>query len=200
MPIEYIPDHVERGLARLISQYKEKPLFRAWVASYLKPIQDIEDALWEVLTERGVDNGVGVQLDVVGKIVNRSRGGLGDDDYRIALRCEIRIQRSDGTSRDVIEVTNLALPPGYSYLGPIDVGPATIRFTINQPVLFDPQVLFRALTRTKAAGVKLLFEFMRSPDPDDYFVWQADDTPTDVGFGDSNTPSMGGLLECVLGG
>lgn len=195
MAIEYIPNHVERGLARLISQYATKTLFRAWIASYLGLVQEVEDALWEVLTLRNLD-GTGIVLDYIGKIVNRPRGDLIDDDYRIALRAEIRVLRSDGTMRDIIEVARLAIPPGFTFTAD-DEGVATIRFVVNEPITFDAYVLFLILSRTKAGGVRLLYEISPSA-LDLYFVWAGDDSTADIGFGDT-TSSVGGLGTCVLG-
>jgi hypothetical protein len=192
-----INDHVERGLARLIEQYKRSTKFKLLIATYLRRLQRIEDFYWELLTERGIDSAVGAQLDIIGKIVKRPRGGLADSDYRIALYAEILILRSDGRMNDLIDVALLSIPPDYSF-STVDEGTATIRFSILDHVEFDALVLFRVLKRAKLGGVRLLYEFFSQP-LDYYFVWKSDDSETDTGFchyGDTN----GGLLECVLAG
>jgi hypothetical protein len=97
----------------------------------------------------------------------------------------------------VIGVASLGLPTGYTF-SLRDLGIATLLFTIHEQVLFDPLVLYRMLVRTKAGGVKLLFEF-RTLNVGLYFIWKADTSSDAIGFGDS-VSGTGGLLTCVLAG
>jgi hypothetical protein len=186
--IEYIPNHVQQGLARLISQYQSATLFKTWLGIYLGVCQDIEDCLWEVLEKRNIDSGIGVQLDNIGKILNRPRGGLVDDDYRIALRCEIAILRSTGTADDIFTVGSLAIPLGFSF-GLTDLGDAALLVTFNGVPTFNVLAFFQAINRARQGGVKLLFLFAPVANP---FIWD-----TDVEFSDWISGG-GGKLECVL--
>ena len=195
--ISQITTHITDGLARLIEQYKNATKFKLWLSTYLRRFQTLEDAVWEVLTERGIDDAIGKQLDNIGAIVNRARGGLSDDDYRIALKAEILILRSDGRMNDVIAVAALALPSGFTF-STRDEAIATIRFVINEPVTFDASVVWHMIRRTKAGGVRLVYEFVTAP-LDEYFVWKDDGTSADVGFGDS-VSGVGGKLSCALPG
>jgi len=187
--ITYIPDHVQQGLARLISQYQSATQFKTWLSIYLDVCQDIENCFWEILEKRNIDSGIGVQLDSIGLILNRPRGGLVDDDYRIALRCEIAILRSTGTADDLFTVGSLAIPLGYTF-GLTDMGDAALLVTFNQIPAFNILALFQAFFRAKQGGVKLLFLFAPVADS---FIWD-----TDVEFSDWGGAPVGGKLLCAL--
>ena len=180
--ITHITDHDAQGQARLISQYQKAPVFKTWLSTLMGRIQILEDAIWAVIVNRNID-GVGFVLDNIGKIIKRPRGGLGDDDYRIALRAEIAILRSNGTTPDIIAVSQLGLPPGYTF-DVTDQPIQTLLYLINEPILFDVGTFFTMLKRTKAGGVKLLFEYTINPLEDD-FTWTAgpgwDDSISNIG-------------------
>jgi hypothetical protein len=184
-----IDNHVSLGLARLIEQYKNASLFKAWLSTYLERIQILEGAIWEVIEKRTIDGGIGVALDNIGKILNRPRGGLSDDDYRIALRAEIAILRSDGTGNDMFTVGELSIPAGYTFTL-TDEGNAALLVTITQQVLFSATTFLDNLTRAKQGGVKLLFEYsINAPGTD--FTW------TDGPGWDDGISDVGGLLVTV---
>lgn len=79
---------------------------------YLKQIQDLEDAAFQVLLETILDNAVGEQLDVIGRIVVLAREGFADDTYRERLRAKIIINRGSGTIPEIIEIISLLSGPG----------------------------------------------------------------------------------------
>lgn len=157
--MDKIKDFPDRGIARFLEQFKNSPFFAALTRSYLNRVQELEDAIWEVILIRGIESSEGVNLDTIGKIVGRPRFGLIDSDYRVALRAEIRINRSAGTTIDVIDVGVLSIPVGFTFTYD-EVPTATIIITVAatlpaDPITFDPLVLFGNLVRTKAAGVRL---------------------------------------------
>jgi hypothetical protein len=187
--IEPIANHIELGLARLIEQYKNSTKFKLWLSVYLGRAQILENAIWEVLEKRSIANGVGVALDNIGKILNRPRGGLGDDDYKIALRAEIAILRSTGTADDMIRVGELSAPDGTDF-DFTDLGNATLQILVDVVPVFSIETLFLNFLRAKQGGVKFLFEY---PVADAAFVW---DTGPD--FGDATGADVGGYLTNVL--
>lgn len=93
--IEHITDHEARGVALLIERYR-KPLISALLQSWLAEVQAIEDALYQLLTQRGVANAIGAQLDVLGRIVNQPRAGTPDATYRIYVLARQLVSRSSG--------------------------------------------------------------------------------------------------------
>lgn len=182
--------HVEDGLEQFLEQFKDKPLINALLASYLKRIQKLEDAIWEVILIRGIEESEGVNLDVIGKIVGRPRLGLVDIDYRVALRAQIRINRSSGTPEDLIAVTRLSTA-GQSFVYN-EAYPATVIIEVLGIPAYDILVLYDNLLRTKAGGVRLILEYALDLTP---FTWSDDDTsPADtaLGWGDDGNPAIGG--------
>ncbi len=68
-------DVVQSGLDYLIDFWKDKPIIRGILTSQLKEIQILEDAAYQLLTERSVTVAIGAQLDVIGSIVGEQRLG-----------------------------------------------------------------------------------------------------------------------------
>ena len=158
-------EHVNEGLARLIEQYKESPNLRAWISSYLKQVQDLENAIWEVINLRFLPNAFGHQLDVLGKLVGLEREGLSDDLYRGAINLQIRINLSHGTPIDVLVVARLLLGQAYPTIEYSERSPATIILKFIKELMPQERfTLYRGLLDVKAAGVKLFVHEVTNPD------------------------------------
>lgn len=193
-------DHVARGLSRLIQKYKGKPRFEGLLSSYLRRVQELEDAIWEVIEYRLLTNAEGYQLDRIGRIVGRGRNNLSDRDYLIAIRGQIRINRSSGTPEDMIAVTMLSLPEGFQFTF-AEGYPASEVIAITTPAIdFNINVLFANLVAAKCGGVRLFLEYSLFPDSDTFF-WSDDSTThadTRRGWGDLSDPSIGGHWPSLL--
>lgn len=109
MALEHVTNHVERAVARLPQQFRGKVNVEAFVAAVCQPGQDLEDALWDLYSERDVNTAVGDQLDDVGGIVGEERQGRDDDTYRRFVRAKISVNKSKGTALDVLTVASLVL-------------------------------------------------------------------------------------------
>ena len=101
-------DHVTEALGNYIQRFKNKPRLMALTTAYLEQIQDLEDALFQLITDRTIETAVGPQLDGIGSIVGEDREGRDDDDYRLAIRVRILLNLTDGTIEQVIEILKLA--------------------------------------------------------------------------------------------
>jgi Protein of unknown function (DUF2612) len=150
--LEHATDHKERAIGVLLSQLRDKPRFTKLIEILVRPLQEIEDVIWDLYTKRRLDSAAGVQLDVIGRIVDEQRAGLNDDDYRAILRIKIRVLFSRGTGPDLIKICQLFLQSNdftYTEFYPaaiaIDVAGATTR----------PSLLSRFLKRAKSGGVRL---------------------------------------------
>lgn len=189
---EKILDHVDQAQAKLLEQFQDKPLLLALLASYIRRIQRLENAVWEVIEIRGIDASEGVGLDAIGVIVGRPRLGLEDIEYRISLKAQIRINRSSGTPEDMIDVTTLSLPDGFDFTYQ-EFYPATIWIDIIDVITVNPLVIFDNLTRAKPGGVRLIFSYSTD---EDAFTF-SDDNPTastTQGFADDISGNTGGFL------
>lgn len=106
---EHVTDHVSRGVARLIERYR-LPMTSALLASWLHEVQVLEDALWQLATERSVLTAYGATLDLLGEIVGQPREGRDDDTYRVWIAARMLVQRSSGTTTDILAIARKLLP------------------------------------------------------------------------------------------
>lgn len=100
--------HATEALSRLLQQYKGKDKIAALINCFSAQIQEIEAALFELLNDRWIESATGQQLDGLGQIVGEARQGRTEDDYRIALRVRILINKYSGSTEQIIEILSLA--------------------------------------------------------------------------------------------
>jgi len=157
-------DH-EGAVRRFIEQFKNKPDLEALARIYLRQLQDVEDALFEIILERDLDNAVGVQLETIGKIVKQPRTTSDDDAFRVAIRARIAINLSNGTVADLIKVANLLLLEyGETYFVR-EEPPAQLRITITDPLQSSTAELIHGLLEAAdLGGVRLLLQWNKSLD------------------------------------
>lgn len=114
MTVEFVSDHGDQGVGLLISQFRDKPFIEILVRAHMAQIQELEVVFFDLLVKRALDTAVGVQLDVIGRIVGQSRGTFDEDTYRTFLQGRILVNRSSGTVDQMIELVNTLLPAGAS--------------------------------------------------------------------------------------
>lgn len=152
--IEYDADHVEEQLAQTLSQDLEKPRFQALDTILATRWQVIEDFLWQLATERGLDDAVGVQLDRIGDNLDEPRGGLSDDQYRLFLRAKVLTLRSRGRVEQLAQILQVL---GYTHLVIREQPPAHLQIEVLDCTLVHETD--RVLRLAKAGGVGLLFVY-----------------------------------------
>ncbi len=165
--LEHNPDYVAQGLLRIIEQYKGKPRLAAWITSYLEEIQELEDAMWQVVTERwlekpdGSPGAVGAQLLVLGRIVGQVNPGLDISDpierenYRALIRARIKVNRSSGKRGQLIEILRLVVGDDAT-INYAEYYPARIMLTsVGADADLDMDIVLGLLRDAKAAGVAL---------------------------------------------
>ncbi len=114
MTVERVADHGDQGVALLISQFRNKPFIEILVRALMTQVQEIEDALFDLLVKRAIDTAEGAQLDVIGKIVGQPRGTFDEDTYKTFLRGRVLVNRSSGTVDQMVALVNTLLPAGAS--------------------------------------------------------------------------------------
>jgi len=97
-------DLVEEGLGYLIDFWKDKPIYRGILESYLREAQNIEDVVFRLLRERSISTAAAAQLDVVGNNEGEARQGKLDEPYRAAILRRIAISNSDGTIPVILDI------------------------------------------------------------------------------------------------
>jgi hypothetical protein len=99
---------VQDYLNLVIPQHRTKAKFSAWLTVKLGMLQNVNTILGAVAAAYDLDNAVGTQLDILGKILGMSRllpfqpasgasPTLTDTYYRLVLRAKIMSNQWDGT-------------------------------------------------------------------------------------------------------
>lgn len=100
----YIPDHVARGLANILSQFRNAGRLRAFAEAILEEVQEAEDALADLAVALTVDGANGAQLDLMGALLGERRDALDDLWYRRFIRARAQIRRCQGTPEEVTAI------------------------------------------------------------------------------------------------
>lgn len=103
MALTQITDHEDQAEARLPEQFKEKELMIALTRAIASELQDFEDAVFPMFDLLDVSTMIGEQLDGIGTILDESRQGQSDADYRVALTLKGARITGSGTPEQVIE-------------------------------------------------------------------------------------------------
>jgi hypothetical protein len=140
--VEKITDHLLRARKRLPQQYKDatgkfavswdSEQVSGWYGildSFSRRAQEMEDVMYEMLTERGINTAEGINLDRIGEILGVSREGLTDALYLDAIFAQIIANNSDATARDLLSVVQLIVGDDLRLLNLIEDFPAKV--TLN---------------------------------------------------------------------
>lgn len=189
--------HTTEAIGRLITQFKGSSRLHALIKSYVDQIQELEIAAYTLLTDRAIDTAEGAQLDGIGEIVGLRRGGLTDDEYRVRLAVQIRLNLSSGTIEDIAYVGNLIT-------GDIveinEYFPATILVVIYS-LTADPALVQRIINEARAAGVQTQIVYSLYPAAETFATSSIPGTveiDANAGFSDTTQTTGGrfaGLLE-----
>ena len=186
-------DHDQLGSARLTSRYRgDQPRIQAWLSSVLGGLQSLEDMTWQVLTGIWPLTAIGVQLDLIGKIIRQERGELGDDAYRLFILGRIFVNRGDGQAPQFYELLDiLGIPYPYQFY---DYYPAC--FELTAAAVDYPEVVGDLVGDLKPAGVRLDWTYSEETDDDTFKTSDAlyaNTADTDGGFADF-AETVGGYI------
>ena len=162
--VQHELDHEGKMLARLAEEFR-KPRISAIIRGEAAQYQAIENAYWQLLTEFGVETAIGWALDVLGKIVGEPRQGALDADYRLRVRARIRVNRSDGTIEDILDVVRLLI-------GSVLLPSAAIKLTEFYPAAFVLRITGIAITPTQAQIYSSFIKQARGAAIGSGFGWQ----------------------------
>lgn len=197
MALEPVTDYVEQGLARLIGQYKDRPRMAAFLTALLNRTQERENATQDVLQLRLLANATAAQLDTIGKIVGQPRNGQLDDVYRVYIGARIIINRCHGWRVTLLTMLRLIEPAQFRYS---ESYPATAIVHYTDAPAASKTVLVDLAKQALSGGVALEMIFDTNQMRAFRFGDAADLTfNASVGLGDAIDPSMGGLLQDVIG-
>lgn len=157
--------HAAEVLARLLQQDKGKEKLEKFLSLVLAPqVQDLEDAIFQILTDTILDTAVGVQLDNFGTIVDQSRNGQTDDQYRQTLRAKTLLNNAQGTLEEIVRIIDL-LTGGGLEIEIVEDFPAHFDAIVNDPLPVSVDGLQMAVfvLKAKPAGVKGIIQFHVAP-------------------------------------
>ena len=156
-----ITTHSADALLRLPEKIKNKTNLNTLLNALQDPIQDIENALFEVFTERYLDLAEGVQLDTLGEVVGEPRNGLSDADYVKHLNARIAVNKSRGVIEDLLIVAPLIEDTTGAKFIIEQQFPAGVCMDVQDIVATpsDMVILAQFLSETVAAGVRFLLKF-----------------------------------------
>ena len=156
MPYSKNSDHVAQGLANLIEQFKGKVVVEQLLSIYLGQIQEMEDALSDLLTETAPGVATGVHQDNNGAIVGEPRAGRDDPAYQIAFDARVLLNKSGGTIEEVIELA-LAVSGAPVNIEIEEVFPAGFVAHIVDPIdplLVDTEAMAGYIDSGRPSGVR----------------------------------------------
>lgn len=100
--IDFVVNHIEKALGLLIQQFRGKEKWTDILSALLNESQNLENTFKDLYYNRSINTAVGTQLDGIGQILGLERGGLNDDDYRIALKFQAFLNQSKGEPETLI--------------------------------------------------------------------------------------------------
>jgi hypothetical protein len=181
----------------LPAQYRNKAKWTKLLRCFAKPFQDLEDAFWQLLTERHVSVANEAVLRQLGEIVDEPQEGRSLEAYRIAIRVKILTIVASGTVPQILAIISLLMPNLAHHLVPYF--PAGFIIDVDGVIDADTSAeLSRAVRRAKAAGVSAQVVTSEVED-DDSFLF-ADDTEiasSTQGLSDDEETDPGGTLADV---
>lgn len=103
--IDYVDSWQQRLRRRLYAQFRDKLTWQAWVDDVLAPqFQDLEDSAQTLLSILNIDDSVGEQLKVIGRLIGQADLGVNDVTYRLYLKARVLVNKSTGTVEEIYGV------------------------------------------------------------------------------------------------
>lgn len=158
--------HQADALARLPERHNNKTKLAALINACTNETQNIENALWQLASERSIGVAVGEQLDVIGRIVGQDRAtSASDAEYRLLLRARMTANQSSGSVNDIVAVF-AAILESYEDIELTQYFPAALILSIigEEPITDAEGTLFADfLSDSKAAGIGAQFHYSTAP-------------------------------------
>lgn len=195
--LTYESDHAGAAVDLLLQQFKGLPLIEGMIESYANRVQELENALWDILIASDIDQAAAGQLDGLGSLVGEGRADRGDTEYRAAIRIRILINRCNGRHAEMLRILMLYLNADTGNVALRDRGTAGLSLNVYVDVPSDPANLRVIAYTIKPAGVNLDGRYETSATRPYRFGWSggavAGQTSANAD-GWSGDATVGGLL------
>lgn len=192
-----ILNEYQRALSLLVSQFRGEKAngdltnLQKLLRCLVTPFQLLEDAKWQLKTERWLATAIGVQLDEIGVILGLPRNiNESDEDYRERLYFQIFINTSSGTPEQVMAVLKFLTEATYVNIFEYQIAGFQLE-TNGLKFPNPPNELNEAIFRVSPAGVNyapivatynvpISFEFGGDSTPEPLFVAPNPDNPAEL--------------------
>src|SRR5688572_28088278 len=104
---ETITDHAARVRASMMSQHKGKQRIESLFGALGETGQALEDEIDDLITLRALAVATDAALDQCGELIGEQRLGLDDDDYRRFISARILINKTAGTTDELLAIWSL---------------------------------------------------------------------------------------------
>ena len=101
--IQHKTNVLEESREYLIDQFKDKPFIDSLLKALASEVQEIEDALYDVLEGRILSQAEGVQLDLIGQQTGVQRFNSSDSAYRVLLGIRNEVRNGAGTYGEIYD-------------------------------------------------------------------------------------------------
>jgi hypothetical protein len=197
-------DLVAQAQARLISQFQNKPKIAGFLSAFSQQVQDLENAVWQLNTERALPIAVGAQLDGLGSIVGIKRLGRDDETYRAAIKGQIGVNTTNATPEDVISNFKFMTNSDFVYLIEYPIADIEIwadndftseTFVGDEPTSLEVIQMYAQLDKILPAGVRCIMIGVFDTEEGSFTL---DGQLESQGLSDVNFPDVGGTLGKLL--
>jgi hypothetical protein len=222
-------NHAEYAVTLLTSMFRGQPNIEAILKVFIERLQGLEASTWDVINGRllgtvstvtptydeGEDyvpdtegaeettislDAEGVQLDVIGSIVDQGRLGYSDADYARLIKIKIAALASEGKAEDILQLLNGLAGLGGTYTYE-EVYPAGFEVYRDDPHDFSLELMRVFLKAVKPAGVQAYYFYAEETSMDDTgfaFGYEDDDEDSARGFSYGDNGTGGGHLYGVM--
>jgi len=200
---ERVAEIADEAVDLLTGQFRDKPKTTAFLHSIMGSVQSLEDAIYELYQQGDLLLAEGAQLDQIGALLLRERGGLSDASYRVLLAGTILAHRSNGTGEDLLALcAALFADYGIEYTV-TEYQRATVVIASYAPLTINLEavegtLLLGLFKQAKAAGVKLQLIDPYGSESNSFALAPGSDSVVDTARGFSDTSqTVGGFLDGV---
>lgn len=192
-----ISDHFEQAKAKLLSKYKKFPLFLALLESYVRQVQELEDATWDTISARYLDSADLVRLKVLGRVVGQPYKGEDLPTYLALVKMRILTNRSQGQSQDIIAIIEIMLVGATLTLE--DSPPASFVLRVESDIgAVSPIAVHDQIGEAKAAGVGFQMIYQTFANAFLFSATTSPDVDTTHGWGSVTSAGTGGQMVAVI--
>jgi hypothetical protein len=159
-----------------------KPKLGALISAFTDQVQDLENALYEMILGRALPWATGVTLERIGNMVGRPRPAYGlaatdDRSYRALIYAQIVANTSYGTTEEVYSLMRLI---GADQIQIIEPGNYTMVIQYAGDLLLSASDLMDVLVRATGPVELVVTQY----DPSGYFGWV--DDPASLSWGEGS--------------